>query len=146
MTTRNSKGKFVKGQSPWNKGKHYTIPNHANKTSFKTAEKHPRYKPIGSERVDRDGYRIIKVAERKWMPKHRYLWQQVYGDIPKSHVVMFKDGDMTNVQLENLMLVSRRALVVFNKKYKGSDNPKLNEQTINLINLELAITDKEGVV
>lgn len=139
-----SDGRFNKGHVPWNKGKTYTLENHVNKTTFKEAKKHPRYRPIGSTRVDRDDYIILKVADRKWQPKHRYLWEQHHKrKVPSNHVVLFADGNNRNFNIDNLLLISRRQLAIYNKKYKQTNNRKLNEVTLNLINLELAIKDKE---
>lgn len=139
-----SDGRFEKGRVPWNKGKTYKLENHINKTTFKDAEKHPRYRSIGSTRVDKDGYIILKIADRKWRPKHRYLWEKHHHKrIPNGYVVLFKDGNKRNFDIGNLSLVSRRQLAIFNKKYKQTTNGTLNEVTLNLINLELSIKDKE---
>lgn len=138
-----SDGRFKKGQIPWNKGKRYKLENHTNVTSFKSAEKHPRYRPIGSTRVDKDNYIIIKTADNKWQPKHRYLWEQHYKKrVPNGHVVLFGDGNNRNFKIENLLLISRRQLAILNKKYKQTYDGKLNEVVLNMIDLELAIKDR----
>ena len=41
------------------------------------------------------------------MPKHRWLWEQAYGEIPKGHNVQFKDNNPLNCVLENLYLITR---------------------------------------
>lgn len=54
---------------------------------------------------------FIKVAEpNKWELYGRYLWKQAHGEIPTGYVVAFRDGDTTNVVLENLRLVSKSAM------------------------------------
>lgn len=52
-------------------------------------------------------YAYIRVAKAKWELYHRYLWEQEYGPIPDDHIVRFKDNDPTNLDLDNLELVSR---------------------------------------
>lgn len=42
------------------------------------------------------------------MPKHRWLWEQAHGAIPKGYNVQFKDGDTLNCVLDNLYLISRK--------------------------------------
>lgn len=139
-----SDGRFKRGHVPWNLGKSYTLENHANKTSFKEAKKHPRYRPIGSERIDKDDYIILKIADRKWKRKHRHLWEKYHNrKIPREHVILFADGNNRNFDIDNLLLIGRRQLAVYNKKYKQTTSGELNEATLNLINLELAIKDKE---
>jgi hypothetical protein len=105
-------GKFKKGQ----KYNPNSGAKSANKTSFKKGGVPHNHRPVGSERISKDGYVEIKVAEpRKWMLKHRYLWQQINGDIPKSHIVIFEDGDNRNFEASNLRLISCAEHAVINK-------------------------------
>lgn len=136
---------FKKGAKPWNKGK--TGYMGANKTSFKKGHKPALWKPVGSERVTRDGYIEVKVRDAQkqnnYELKHRHIWKKHHGEIPENHVVMFKDGDKLNVELSNLLLVSRGQLAVFNRYYKRSGFPMLDEVTLNKIKLDLMVKDKE---
>ena len=43
------------------------------------------------------------------------VWEQANGPIPKSSVVIFGDGNKTNFDLDNLLLVKRCQLVRMNK-------------------------------
>ena len=38
-------------------------------------------------------YYYIRLSKSKWVLLHRWLWQQMYGDIPSGHNVQFKDGN-----------------------------------------------------
>ena len=128
---RNNKGQFLKGMVPWNKGqkmKNETFEK-IKPTLFQKGNKTWNTRPIGSERIKaKDGYVLIKVAEpNKWELKHRYLYKQKYGEIPKGHTVLFKDGNKYNFDLENLVLVSRSELLILNKKNLIKNNKELTE-------------------
>lgn len=108
-------GQFQKGNIPFNKGKHgsqYGYPP----TQFKRGQTPINHKPVGSRRIDVDGYTLVKVAEpNKWRGLHSVMWEEAYGSIPKGHVVIFGDGDKRNITLDNLLLVSRAELAVINR-------------------------------
>lgn len=96
------------------------------------------YKPVGSERVNADGYIEIKVKDpNKWKLKHRYLWEKHSGKIPKGMILMFKDNDKLNVCLDNLILISRAENMEINRSndYKFTGDSK--EAIINLTRLKL---------
>ena len=70
--------------------------------------------PIFQE-VNRDGYIWIKVEndntigawKTNWIQKHRYIYEQVYGQIPEGYIVIFLDSNRTNFDPENLYAVPR---------------------------------------
>jgi hypothetical protein len=71
---------------------------------------------IGTERT-KNGYLLIKVSTNVWREKHTLVWEAANGQIPKGRVVLFADGNKSNMNLDNLLLVSHRELAVMNKKY-----------------------------
>lgn len=79
--------------------------------------------PVGSERKDKKGYVLIKIAEpNKWIEKHRYIYESMYGNIPTGHKVIFADGNKENFDIDNLVLVSdSEALIMNTKKLKYDD-------------------------
>lgn len=97
---------FVAGNKSWNSGtKGLMKPNSG---SFKKGEKAPNHMPVGSERINGDGYADIKIADPDvWLPKHRVLWESVNGPIPDGHIIRFKNGDKTEIEIDNLILVNR---------------------------------------
>lgn len=106
--------RFKKGQESWNKGIKGFMK--ANVTSFKKGQKPINHVNIGSERTDKDGYSFIKIAEPSvWKLKHRIIWEERFGEIPKTHAVIFVDGNKLNFDLNNLALVHRRDLLFFNR-------------------------------
>ena len=71
------------------------------------------YCPVGSEKVLKSGYILIKTGDPGiWELKHKYIWEQKYGKIPEGYVLLFADGNKQNVTLENLRIVSRKTQVV----------------------------------
>lgn len=111
-------GRFVAGQKSWNAGKSY--PPHPNSaaTQFKSGTVPPNRKPMGSERIAKDGYIEMKVPERdphtghatRYMHKHRWLWEQANGPVPKGAVLKCLDGDKTNTDPSNWVAIPRALL------------------------------------
>lgn len=106
------RGEFKKGQVPWNKGKSYRL---SPASEFKKGSVPKNHRPLGSEQVDKDGYIMLKVAEpNKWMRKHRHIYQNAHGEVPKGHVIVFVDGNKRNFELSNLMMISCAENATFN--------------------------------
>ena len=100
-------GRFTKGQPSWNKGKK-GWQSGGEAGWFKKGHLPANYRPVGSERINADGYIEIKVADpNKWQLKQRYVWEQVHGLIPKGHVIIFLDQNKLNCELDNLMMIPR---------------------------------------
>lgn len=112
-----TKGHFSKGHVPANKGKKMSpeIYEKVKHTMFQKGHAPQNHRPVGSERVSRDGYIEIKVAEPdKWKLKHRVLWEESRGKIPKGSILIFVDGNKQNVVLDNLRLIERGTHAVMN--------------------------------
>lgn len=119
--------RFQKGMIPANKGKKGSMsPEQYKKcaaTMFKKGNIPQNHRPVGSERIDRDGYVLIKVEEpNKWKPKHRVLWENANGPIPKKHRLIFADGNRQNITLDNLILVSYAESFIMNQRKLFSEN------------------------
>lgn len=133
-------GCFRKGFIPWNKGKKGYIG--ANKTSFKKGNKPANWKPVGSERIDSNEYTLIKVAEpNKWVFKHRMIYEQKYGEIPKGAVIIFADGNKNNLNIDNLLCVTRDELKVLNKCRLISSVPELTKTGLNVAKLKIKLAE-----
>ena len=124
-------GYFKKGSTPWNKGlKGYMG---ANKTSFKKGTIPPQYRPVGSERITRDGYTEIKVKDpNKWELKHRLIYKQHYGEIPKGHNVIFADRNIQNFDINNLVLVSKAEMLILNNNKLIFEDKELTKVGVNI--------------
>jgi len=115
-------GRFEAGHKSWNKNtKGLTS---ANKTSFKKGSIPGNTKPLGSERIcSKDGFVLVKVnepnpytdASTRYRHKHVVIWEAVNGPKPPGHVIKFLDGDKTNCDIDNLILLTRAELCYLNK-------------------------------
>src|SRR5690606_7155894 len=100
-------GRFTKGQPSWNKGKK-GLKIGGKGSWFKKGHLPANYRPVGSERLNVDGYVEIKVADpNKWRLKQRHVWEQANGPILKGHVIIFLDQNKLNCELDNLMMITR---------------------------------------
>lgn len=138
--TTGTVGYFKKGSTPWNKGlKGYMG---ANKTSFKKGTIPPQYRPVGSERITKDGYIEIKVEDpNKWELKHRVIWEQHHGEIPKGHAIIFADGDKSNLDIDNLLLVSRKQLLFMNRNNLITENKDFTKVGVNIANVMIKLSE-----
>lgn len=138
-------GEFRKGFIPWNKGmKGLQAGGRSKETQFKKGRTPVNWKPVGSERVDKDGYVLIKVEEPNvWMHKSRKIWQDAGRELPDGHTLMFSDGDRSNVTLDNLLLVSRGQLAIANKNKLFHKDKSLNESVLKYIDLKIAVSKKK---
>lgn len=109
-------GCFKSGNQPWNKGTHYSAPG-SERTRFKKGDKPATWKPIGSERVTKDGYLQRKLTDtghtpRDWVAVSHIEWEKHSGrPVPKGHAVIFRDGNSRNFAPANLELISRADLM-----------------------------------
>lgn len=131
-------GRYEKGHVPANKGTHPPSVGRMSETQFKKGHLPPTTKPIGYERISRDGYVEVKIRMRpsssdcndNFVPKHRLIWEQINGPIPKGYNVIFKDGNKRNFAPENLALVSDAELAYLTAAHLRSENPELTETGI----------------
>lgn len=130
-------GRFKKGDIPANKGKKGLMGT--NRTSFKPGNSPANTKKVGqiTYRADKlnHTYAWIKIAEpREWKMLHVHIWEQANGRVPKGKCVIFKDKNTLNLQLENLMLVSRSELARLNQKYAHIGG-ELKETALQIIKI-----------
>ena len=113
---------FKKGHVPWNKGLK-GVNFGGKETQFKPGHKPHNWVPVGSERVNADGYIDVKVhdytgkdSKKNWKGKHIITWERHHGrKVPNGHAVIFGDGNRRNFDPENLILVSRAQLARMNQ-------------------------------
>ena len=120
-------GRFVPGQVSHNYGKKCPPgkggrhPN-AQRTQFKKGQEPHNTKRLGHERLSKDGYVEISVAEtnphtgysRRYVQKHRWLWEKANGPVPEGHALKCLDGDRTNTDPENWEAIPRGVLARLN--------------------------------
>jgi hypothetical protein len=136
-------GKFEHGNIPWNKGlKGVCTGGRSRETHFHKGNRPPGWKPIGAERITKDGYRQRKVtdtgyAPRDWVPIHRLIWIEERGPIPDGHVVIFVDGDKQNINIDNLACIGRAGLSWMNGHGYATTSLNLRPTAIAVAKLEI---------
>lgn len=63
-------------------------------------------RPLGAERITKDGYLVRKVAGSKWVGVHRILWEEHHGPVPDGHLVVFRNSDKKDLRIDNLECIS----------------------------------------
>lgn len=116
---RGAGSRFAKGNVPANKGK--PMPFHPNSaaTRFTKGQVTHNAKWVGHERVTKDGYIEIKVAgtnpytgyQRRHVLKHKWLWEQANGPVPRGMALKCINSDRQNTDPSNWELVPRGLLV-----------------------------------
>ena len=135
--------RFKPGHIPYNKGVKGIRVSIA--TEFKPGHMPVNHKPVGSERINRNGYIEIKIREpRTWAAKHRVIWEKANGPIPKGHVILFADGNKLNLSLDNLLIVSRGELAVMNHENLIYKNKELTRSGQLIAALKIKIRDRNG--
>ncbi|QXX74279.1 hypothetical protein MHY1_01089 [Methylovirgula sp. HY1] len=109
-------GRFDKGHTTWSKGKKLGNNPGSARTQFKKCGLPHNTKFTGHERVT-NGYVWISVDEpnpytgfeRRYIQKHRWLWEQAHGQIPEGMCLKCR-GDALNTDPSNWELVPRGLL------------------------------------
>lgn len=147
-------GCFEKGLVPHNKGKPCPPgkggrhPN-ARKTQFKSGRLPHNTNYLGHERVSKDGYVEISINEtnphtgyeRRYVLKHRHLWEQMNGPVPDGMFLKCLDGDKTNTDPSNWQPLPR-AVLPYLGGFRGIDyeasEPELRPSIIAIAKLKHA--------
>lgn len=138
----NCTGRFPKGSEPWNKGKKYHAGGRSSESWFKAGHTPVNHRPVGSERIDKDGYVMVKVQEPNvWALKHRVVWEEHHGKVPDGHVITFVDQDKTNTDISNLKLISNKQNAVMNKIGLRPDDEELLGLAMGVVDLKMATAD-----
>lgn len=137
-------GRFVKGRIPLNKGKKGISYPGMEATQFKVGNVPPKHKPVGSERIDTDGYIKVKVAEpKKWRHKHVLVWENANGPVPPGCVVIILDGNKQNIEIDNLQLTSRAEIAVANSLGLLKKDAELTKTGLLIAQVRLACGKKK---
>lgn len=140
--------RFPKGHVPANKGLRRPGwgPGRMKQTQFKKGERHGvavrLYKPIGTERISKDGYLERKINEglplqKRWRAVHLLVWEAANGPLPRGHAVVFKNGDKRDIRLDNLELISRGDLMRRNTLHRYPKEIARAYQLIGAVNRKI---------
>lgn len=118
-----------KGETSWNKGKKqsdYMSPDaiaRTRETRFKKGNEPHNTKKEGdgaiSIRKDKSGhaYKYIRIKKGVWEMYHRVVWERENGKIPEGHLLVFKDENSENINIENLELITMTENMFRNSKH-----------------------------
>lgn len=138
-------GKFRKGQTPHNKGKKMPkeVYEKVKHTMFAKGNVPPNHRPVGSERISKDGYIEVKVAEpNKWRLKQRVVYEEAKGKIPEGCPIIFLDGNKRNFDIDNLRCITRSELLYLNCNGLNNSN-EITETGILMARLDRAKNKKK---
>lgn len=138
---RNNPTEFKKGHITWNKGlKGIALGGY--EWQYKKGPESPNWKPLGSE-VTKRGYVTVKVGEpNTWKRKHYLLWEKEHGKLPGNHLIIFADGDKSNFDINNLLLVSRGQHTRLHRNNLLKDDTELTRTMLNLVKVYEAIDER----
>lgn len=133
-------GRFEHGFVPWNKGHSFDSGGRSHETRFKPGRRPHTWRPIGHERVTRDGYCERKMTDTgvtrvDFVGLHIMLWREHHGDIPDGCAVVFRNNDKTDIRIDNLDCITRAELMRRNS-YHSNYPPAVR----SLIQLRGAVT------
>lgn len=149
-------GHFPKGHVPYTKGKKWDeylskeAQANSRKTCFRKGQLPQNTAPIGTEIVDRDGYTRVKVTDENgngmsrfnWKFKQRIIWEKHYGPIPDDHMIIFLDGDKSNLDISNLACVSQAENIRLNQYgFRFGDDPEMTKAGLSLIKIDEKIRE-----
>lgn len=136
LTGRDSR--FQPGQKPSPNAR----PKGPNNTSFKKGGRPHNWMPVGTERVNGDGYIDVKTSEPNvWVYKQRLVYEAVHGPIADGGCVIFKDGNNRNFEISNLVLVDRKELAVMNRMQVGLLPAELKDTGLLLAKVKIKTAD-----
>ncbi|MEP2782807.1 MAG: HNH endonuclease signature motif containing protein [Pseudoruegeria sp.] len=147
-------GRFEKGHEPHNLGKKMPFNANSAATRFQPGTPPHNTKFIGHERVTKDGYLEISVADinphtgadRRYVQKHRHLWEKLNGPVPDGMCLKCLDGDKTNTAPENWACIPRNLLPRLNnrwgRKYDSAE-PEVKPTLMTIAKLEHAVSVKQ---
>jgi len=123
-------GVFQKGHVSANKGKKMPFNPNTAANWFRKGHLPHNTRYLGHERVNTGGYVEISVAEtnphtgyaRRYVAKHRHLWEAAHGPLPEGMVLKCLDGDKTNCDPANWQAMPKALLPRLNGRFgRGYD-------------------------
>lgn len=114
-----------------------------------------KFIPVGSERIRKTGGTgrlmwfvkvndVLCIGENKqgrgnWVPKHKLIWEQYHGEVPRGYKIIFLNNDSLDCRIENLSLVSNKVHMDMVRNDWYTEEPVLTETAIKVCELERAL-------
>lgn len=146
-------GRFEPGQESHNKGQKGVCYPGSEKGWFRKGARPRNLVPLWSERIGKDGYIEMKVPVKnpytghrtRFMHKHRYLWEQRNGPLPKGMALKCLDGNKTNTNADNWVAVPRALLPRLNGRFgRGYDDAPAEIKPLILTTAKLEHAAREA--
>ncbi|RHW17172.1 HNH endonuclease [Sphingomonas gilva] len=112
-------GQFAPGMTPSNKGKSMPFNANSARTQFKKGSMSGRaralYKPIGTERLSKEGYVERKIhdglpLQSRWRAVHLIRWEEQNGPLPRGMCLKCLDANRLNTDPSNWAAIPRALL------------------------------------
>lgn len=140
------RGQFVRGQQSWNKGMKLQTIGRMAETQFKKGGFSPNRLPVGTKRINRDGYHEVKIQDgnqnKNWVLTHRLIWEQHNGPIPAKHRIVFLDSNKNNLDISNLALMTYGQTAVMSKRNLFFKEPELTKLGSIIAEIEITANSK----
>ena len=100
--------RYKPGNVSYNKGKRMNAAtkDKLSHTFFAPGHQPWNHKQLGHERLTKDGYLMVKLRDRHYVLKHKWMWESENGRVPAGYALKFIDGNPLNCVLGNLRLIS----------------------------------------
>lgn len=139
-------GRFEKGFTPWNKGKIMSEEEKKKSMStwFKKGNTPWNTRPIGSMRLDKDGYLVKKTKKTgRWTLYQRHIYEQAHDvKLDKNDVIIFADGNIYNFDVENLVRITREELLYLNQEGLISKDQDITKAGVSVAKLMAKINER----
>lgn len=141
-----NKGRFYKGANPWNKGRTMSEETRekVKRTWFKKGNVAVNTKPLGSTRINTDGYKVIKLAKSgQWKLYSRYMYEKYHNvKLKDDEAIIFADRNKENFNKDNLVKVNRKELFYLNKGGLIFEDKDLTKSGVVVSKMEIAIDER----
>ena len=151
LTGKENKGRIRPGNRPHNKGRARNEwmsaegQRKALASSFRKGNVSWNHRPVGDERINKDGYIEVKIAEPdEWKLKHYDIYEKAHGTIPNGSCIVFLDGNKKNFSLSNLMAIGRGVNAILNKKGMRSADAEITKAGISVAMICMEIRRREN--
>lgn len=108
------KSEGLRGLPAWNKGMKGLRHPGSEKGWFKKGHEPHNTTYNGYKRVSKEGYVEVRVEKGKFVLLHRKIYEEHNGPIPPDCIVIFKDGNKRNFNINNLEMITRAENVLRN--------------------------------
>lgn len=136
-------GRFQKGHITHNKGKKMSpeVYERVKHTMFQKGHAPVNHRPVGSERINADGYTEVKVAEpNEWKLKQRFIYEEATGEkLTKNDVIIFLDGNRQNFDMSNLVKMTRVELARYNQDHLYGEEVEINKTAVLVAKLKAKV-------